>query len=138
MPVWNSEPGAANRWRLSVVVEGETGAARLLPNEIALALTEPLVKFTTPGVSWTDSPLEDPLLVDPYRRFHADLSFIFFSMCFTCTLTVLVISRRRAIILFGSPWAISLRTGALARGQLADVAIGGGAVGAQAGGQHRR
>ncbi|MDT1872832.1 inverse autotransporter invasin YchO, partial [Acinetobacter baumannii] len=25
MPVWNSEPGAANRWRLSVVVEDKQG-----------------------------------------------------------------------------------------------------------------
>ncbi|HDU4297631.1 TPA: YchO/YchP family invasin [Klebsiella variicola subsp. variicola] len=55
MPVWNSEPGAANRWRLSVVVEDKQGQ-RVSSNEIALALTEPLVKFTTPGVSWTDSP----------------------------------------------------------------------------------
>ncbi|STV00182.1 invasin [Klebsiella pneumoniae] len=53
--VWNSEPGAANRWRLSVVVEDKQGQ-RVSSNEIALALTEPLVKFTTPGVSWTDSP----------------------------------------------------------------------------------
>ncbi|HDY8394963.1 YchO/YchP family invasin [Klebsiella pneumoniae] len=55
MPVWNNEPGAANRWRLSVVVEDKQGQ-RVSSNEIALALTEPLVKFTTPGVSWTDSP----------------------------------------------------------------------------------
>lgn len=27
MPVWNSEPGAANRWRLSVVVEDKQGSA---------------------------------------------------------------------------------------------------------------
>lgn len=47
--------GAANRWRLSVVVEDKQGQ-RVSSNEIALALTEPLVKFTTPGVSWTDSP----------------------------------------------------------------------------------
>ncbi len=55
MPVWNSEPGAANRWRLSVVVEDKQGQ-RVSSNEIATALTEPLVKFTTPGVSRTDSP----------------------------------------------------------------------------------
>ncbi len=52
MPVWNSEPGAANRWRLSVVVEDKQ---RVSSNEIATALTEPLVKFTTPA-SRTDSP----------------------------------------------------------------------------------
>ncbi len=35
MPVWNSEPGAANRWRLSVVVEDKQGQ-RVSSNEIAL------------------------------------------------------------------------------------------------------
>ena len=55
MPVWNSEPGAANRWRLSVVVEDKQGQ-RISSNEIVLTLTEPLIKFTAPGVSWTDSP----------------------------------------------------------------------------------
>ncbi len=34
MPVWNSEPGAANRWRLSVVVEDKQGQ-RVSSNEIA-------------------------------------------------------------------------------------------------------
>ncbi|HBX2117971.1 YchO/YchP family invasin [Klebsiella aerogenes] len=55
MPVWNSEPGAVNRWRLSVVVEDKSGQ-RVSSNEIALALTEPLVTFTAPDVSWTESP----------------------------------------------------------------------------------
>lgn len=55
MPVWNSEPGAVDHWRLSVVVEDKQGQ-RASSNEIALALTEPLVRSTTPGVSWTDSP----------------------------------------------------------------------------------
>lgn len=55
MPVWNSEPGAVNRWRLLVVVEDKSGQ-RVSSNEIALALTEPLVTFTAPDVSWTESP----------------------------------------------------------------------------------
>ncbi len=32
MPVWNSEPGAVNRWRLSVVVEDKSGQ-RVSSNE---------------------------------------------------------------------------------------------------------
>ena len=102
MPVWNSEPGAANRWRLSVVVVDKQGQ-RVSSNEIALTLTEPLVKFTTPRLS-DGLALEDSLWWTHTAASTRDLSFIFFSMCFTCTLTVLsVISGRRAIILFGSP-----------------------------------
>ncbi|MDI4745948.1 hypothetical protein MJL33_30820, partial [Salmonella enterica subsp. enterica serovar Kentucky] len=40
MPAWEHREGAANRWRLSVVVEDEKGQ-RVSSNEITLALTEP-------------------------------------------------------------------------------------------------
>ena len=55
LPAWNSEPGATNLWHLSVVVEDKTGQ-RVSSNEIALALTEPLVKFSADGVTWRDTP----------------------------------------------------------------------------------
>jgi hypothetical protein len=69
LPAWNSEPGASNLWHLSVVVEDKTGQ-RVSSNEIALALTEPLVKFR-PTASPGEYALENPLLMDPYRRFNA-------------------------------------------------------------------
>ncbi|TMV37186.1 inverse autotransporter invasin YchO, partial [Salmonella enterica subsp. enterica serovar Kentucky] len=40
MPAWDHREGAANRWRLSVVIEDEKGQ-RVSSNEITLALTEP-------------------------------------------------------------------------------------------------
>ena len=55
LPAWNSEPGATNLWHLSVVVEDKTGQ-RVSSNEIALALSEPLVKFPADGVSWGNMP----------------------------------------------------------------------------------
>ena len=51
MPRWSSEAGASNRWHLSLVVEDKTGQ-RVSSNEIALALTEPLVRGPADGVSW--------------------------------------------------------------------------------------
>lgn len=55
MPRWNSEAGASNRWHLSLVVEDKTGQ-RVSSNEIALALTEPLVRVPADGVSWQHLP----------------------------------------------------------------------------------
>lgn len=55
LPAWSGEPGATNLWHLSVVVEDKTGQ-RVSSNEIALALTEPLVKFSAQGVSWRELP----------------------------------------------------------------------------------
>lgn len=55
LPVWDTTPGAANVWHLSVVVEDDAGQ-RVSSNEIALALTEPLVKFSAEGISWQDTP----------------------------------------------------------------------------------
>lgn len=137
MPVWNSEPGAANRWRLSVVVEDKQGQ-RVSSNEIALALTEPLVKFTTPGVSGR-TRLRRFALVDPYRRFHAGFELHFLQH----VLHVYFDGAFGDIQATGDHFvrqslSYQLENVALARGQLADVPIGGGAVGAQAGGQHRR
>lgn len=68
MPVWNSEPGAVNRWRLSVVVEDKSGQ-RVSSNEIALALTEPLVTFTAPDVSGRNR-LRRSVLVNPDGGFN--------------------------------------------------------------------
>lgn len=55
MPRWSSEAGASNRWHLSLVVEDKTGQ-RVSSNEIALALTEPLVRVPAEGVSWQQVP----------------------------------------------------------------------------------
>lgn len=55
MPRWSSETGASNRWHLSLVVEDKTGQ-RVSSNEIALALTEPLVRLPADGVSWPQQP----------------------------------------------------------------------------------
>lgn len=55
MPRWSSEAGASNRWHLSLVVEDKTGQ-RVSSNEIALALTEPLVRVPAEGVSWQHLP----------------------------------------------------------------------------------
>lgn len=55
MPRWNSDAGASNRWHLSLVVEDKTGQ-RVSSNEIALALTEPLVSLPVEGVSWQHMP----------------------------------------------------------------------------------
>lgn len=55
MPRWNSDDGASNRWHLSLVVEDKTGQ-RVSSNEIALALTEPLVSLPAEGVSWQHMP----------------------------------------------------------------------------------
>jgi hypothetical protein len=67
MPAWNSEPGR-NRWHLSVVVEDKTGQ-RVSSNEIALALTEPLVKFpaeASPGICLRKSAPDGP--IPPLQR----------------------------------------------------------------------
>ncbi|WP_142465647.1 YchO/YchP family invasin [Klebsiella spallanzanii] len=55
MPRWSSEAGASNRWHLSLVVEDKTGQ-RVSSNEIALALTEPLVSLPAEGESWQHMP----------------------------------------------------------------------------------
>lgn len=55
MPRWSSEAGVSNRWHLSLVVEDKTGQ-RVSSNEIALALTEPLVRVPAEGVSWQHLP----------------------------------------------------------------------------------
>lgn len=55
MPRWNSDAGASNRWHLSLVVEDKTGQ-RVSSNEIALALTEPLVSLPAEGISWQHMP----------------------------------------------------------------------------------
>lgn len=55
MPRWNSDAGAGNRWHLSLVVEDKTGQ-RVSSNEIALALTEPLVSLPAEGISWQHMP----------------------------------------------------------------------------------
>lgn len=55
MPRWSSEAGASNRWHLSLVVEDKT-SQRVSSNEIALALTEPLVRVLAEGVSWQQVP----------------------------------------------------------------------------------
>ena len=55
MPRWNSDAGASNRWHLSLVVEDKTGQ-RVSSNEIALALTEPLVSLPAEGESWQHMP----------------------------------------------------------------------------------
>ncbi len=55
MPRWNSDAGASNRWHLSLVVEDKTGL-RVSSNEIALALTEPLVSLPAEGISWQHMP----------------------------------------------------------------------------------
>ena len=55
MPRWSSEAGASNRWHLSLVVEDKTGQ-RVSSNEIALALTEPLVRLADDGVPWPQLP----------------------------------------------------------------------------------
>lgn len=55
MPRWNSDAGASNRWHLSLVVEDKTGQ-RVSSNEIALALTEPLVSLSAEGESWQHTP----------------------------------------------------------------------------------
>lgn len=50
MPAWDPQPGASNRWRLSVTVEDNKGQ-RVSSNEITLALAEPVqnVPQTDPG-----------------------------------------------------------------------------------------
>ncbi|CAM3129045.1 Invasin [Klebsiella spallanzanii] len=55
MPRWSSEAGVSNRWHLSLVVEDKTGQ-RVSSNEIALALTEPLVSLPAEGESWQHMP----------------------------------------------------------------------------------
>lgn len=55
MPRWNSDAGASNRWHLSLVVEDKTGQ-RVSSNEIALALTEPLVSLPAGGESLQHMP----------------------------------------------------------------------------------
>lgn len=55
MPRWSSDAGASNRWHLSLVVEDKTGQ-RVSSNEIALALTEPLVSLPAGGESWQHMP----------------------------------------------------------------------------------
>lgn len=103
MPVWNSEPGAANRWRLSVVVEDKQGQ-RVSSNEDRHGVDRAAGQVYHAGRLTDGLALEDSLWWTHTAASTRDLSFIFFSMCFTCTLTVLsVISVRRAIILFGSP-----------------------------------
>ncbi|EDW1864600.1 inverse autotransporter invasin YchO, partial [Salmonella enterica subsp. enterica] len=51
MPAWDHREGAANRWRLSVVVEDEKGQ-RVSSNEITLALTEPFITMPDDNPHW--------------------------------------------------------------------------------------
>lgn len=51
MPDWQNGEGASNRWRLSVVVEDNPGAACLL-NEITLTLVEPFDALSNDELRW--------------------------------------------------------------------------------------
>ncbi|EGX1947806.1 hypothetical protein CBK67_00720 [Salmonella enterica] len=51
MPAWDHREGAANRWRLSVVVEDEKDQ-RVSSNEITLALTEPFITMPDDNPHW--------------------------------------------------------------------------------------
>ncbi len=51
MPARDHREGAANRWRLSVVVEDEKGQ-RVSSNEITLALTEPFITMPDDNPHW--------------------------------------------------------------------------------------
>nr|WP_318381502.1 YchO/YchP family invasin [uncultured Enterobacter sp.] len=57
MPAWDAQPGASNRWRLSVVVEDEKGQ-RVSSNEITLSLSEPLVTPSANAPQWGELPIE--------------------------------------------------------------------------------
>lgn len=57
MPAWDSSEGAANRWRLSVVVEDEQGQ-RVSSNEITLSLTEPFMAMPDNDPRWKLLPEE--------------------------------------------------------------------------------
>ncbi|EJO8022468.1 inverse autotransporter invasin YchO, partial [Salmonella enterica] len=48
---WDHREGAANRWRLSVVVEDEKDQ-RVSSNEITLALTEPFITMPDDNPHW--------------------------------------------------------------------------------------
>lgn len=54
MPVWNSEPGAANRWRLSVVVEDKQGQRVSSMDRHGVDRAAGQVYHA--GRLWTDSP----------------------------------------------------------------------------------
>ncbi len=129
MPAWDHREGAANRWRLSVVVEDEKGQ-RVSSNEITLALTEPFI--TMPDE-------KDTFLMYPDGGLHARFQLHFlehmFHVHFDRTFGDIQTSGNHLI------WQSlrnELQNIALTRGELRYIAIGGGAVGPQAGRQYRR
>ena len=107
MPGTGRTGRASNHWRLSVGWKIQLGSVsppmRSLAN--ACRTVRCIVKRRTALGTGNQKTRPDA----PIPLSTRDLSFIF-SMCLTCTFTVLsVISVRRAIILFGKPRAISLR-----------------------------
>ncbi len=141
MPARSPRRRAANRWRLSVVVAMKRSAC--LSNEITPRFRRnPFITMPDDNPHWQpfQSNTKDAFLMHPDGGLHARFQLHFLkAYSHTCTLTAIsVISRRRAIILFGNPCAMSQNIAP--RGvSCVTSRRGGGAVGpVQAGRQYRR
>lgn len=71
MPRWNDNPGAANSWQISAIIEDNNGR-RVTSNWITLQLQAPLTHWPAADDRYRlpSEPLKDPLLVNPDGSFN--------------------------------------------------------------------